>query len=210
MPSKCMLHVSQVSDSCVIPRAASQSWRGADAAGPPIFPSHLQQTLVVLPTRPAELDCPVLSVAQSPYNPYENMGTGWTFDHADGGAFRGAMHEALFTYRWAPHSGLRCLSCGLAGCSDLPPAAPSIGRVLPTSEADRRLSSVCSGEDADCETSLIPAGITGTRSAASSSATWRRTSAGTMRPSNMRRSWLLRSTSGRITVHTISTGWPGL
>jgi starch synthase len=34
-----------------------------------------------------------------PYNPYENTGTGWTFDHADAGSFRNAMGDALYTYR---------------------------------------------------------------------------------------------------------------
>jgi starch synthase len=34
-----------------------------------------------------------------PYNPFENTGTGWTFDRAEGEPFRGAMHNALTTYR---------------------------------------------------------------------------------------------------------------
>jgi hypothetical protein len=34
-----------------------------------------------------------------PFNPNDNSGTGWTFDHADGGAFRGAMGNALYTFR---------------------------------------------------------------------------------------------------------------
>lgn len=37
---------------------------------------------------------------QTPFNPHDNTGTGWTFDFADGGAFRGAVHNALQTYRW--------------------------------------------------------------------------------------------------------------
>lgn len=36
---------------------------------------------------------------QTPFNPHDNTGTGWTFDFADGGAFRGAVHNALQTYR---------------------------------------------------------------------------------------------------------------
>ena len=34
-----------------------------------------------------------------PYNPYENTGTGWTFDWADAGNFRDAIGNALYTYR---------------------------------------------------------------------------------------------------------------
>jgi starch synthase len=40
---------------------------------------------------------------QTPFNPHDNTGTGWTFDFADGGAFRGAVHNALQTYRWMAH-----------------------------------------------------------------------------------------------------------
>jgi len=43
----------------------------------------------------------LLCCAQQPFKPHDNCGTGWTFDHADGGAFRGAMHDALYTYRRA-------------------------------------------------------------------------------------------------------------
>ena len=39
---------------------------------------------------------------QSPFNPHENTGLGWTFDHVDGGAFRSAVHDALYTYRCPP------------------------------------------------------------------------------------------------------------
>ena len=35
----------------------------------------------------------------SPYNPYENTGTGWTFDWADSGNFRDAVGNALYTFR---------------------------------------------------------------------------------------------------------------
>ena len=31
------------------------------------------------------------------FNPFENSGTGWTFDRADAGAFRNAMGDALYT-----------------------------------------------------------------------------------------------------------------
>jgi hypothetical protein len=34
------------------------------------------------------------------YNPYENSGTGWTFDRAEGNALRGAVSNAINTYRW--------------------------------------------------------------------------------------------------------------
>ena len=34
-----------------------------------------------------------------PYNPYENSGTGWTFDWADAGNFRDAIGNALYTFR---------------------------------------------------------------------------------------------------------------
>ena len=37
-----------------------------------------------------------------PFDPEANSGTGWTFDHADGGAFRGAVGNAMYTYRRAP------------------------------------------------------------------------------------------------------------
>ena len=33
------------------------------------------------------------------FNPFENTGTGWQFDRAEGGAFRDAMGNALYTYR---------------------------------------------------------------------------------------------------------------
>ncbi len=33
------------------------------------------------------------------YNPYDNTGTGWAFQWADGGAFREAIGNALYTYR---------------------------------------------------------------------------------------------------------------
>ncbi|CAL5222405.1 g4764 [Coccomyxa viridis] len=33
------------------------------------------------------------------FNPYENTGTGWTFEWADGGNFRDAIGNALYTYR---------------------------------------------------------------------------------------------------------------
>ena len=33
------------------------------------------------------------------YNPFENTGTGWQFDRADGGAFRDAVGKALYTFR---------------------------------------------------------------------------------------------------------------
>jgi starch synthase len=35
----------------------------------------------------------------TPYNPYNNSGTGWTFDWADAGALRDAVGNALYTYR---------------------------------------------------------------------------------------------------------------
>ena len=34
-----------------------------------------------------------------PYNPYDNSGTGWTFEWADPGNFRDAIGNALYTYR---------------------------------------------------------------------------------------------------------------
>ena len=34
-----------------------------------------------------------------PFNPFENSGTGWTFEWADAGAFKHAMGDALYTYR---------------------------------------------------------------------------------------------------------------
>ncbi|GAB4816234.1 hypothetical protein N2152v2_003280 [Parachlorella kessleri] len=34
-----------------------------------------------------------------PFNPFENAGTGWTFDHADAGNFRKALGDALYTFR---------------------------------------------------------------------------------------------------------------
>ena len=34
-----------------------------------------------------------------PFNPFENTGTGWTFEWSDAGAFRNAMGDALYTYR---------------------------------------------------------------------------------------------------------------
>lgn len=34
-----------------------------------------------------------------PYNPYDNTGTGWTFEWADSGNFRDAIGNALYTYR---------------------------------------------------------------------------------------------------------------
>ena len=49
-----------------------------------------------------------------PFNPNDNSGTGWTFDHADGGAFRGAMGNALYTFRseidllFIPRGTMRC------------------------------------------------------------------------------------------------------
>ena len=33
------------------------------------------------------------------YDPFKNEGTGWQFDRADGGAFRDALGNALFTYK---------------------------------------------------------------------------------------------------------------
>jgi len=35
----------------------------------------------------------------SPFNPFEDSGTGWTFDRADGRALRDAVANALHTYR---------------------------------------------------------------------------------------------------------------
>ena len=35
----------------------------------------------------------------TPYNPYDNTGTGWTFDRAEGEAFRHALGNAMYTYR---------------------------------------------------------------------------------------------------------------
>ena len=35
----------------------------------------------------------------TPFNPYENSGTGWTFECADSGAFQRALGDALYTYR---------------------------------------------------------------------------------------------------------------
>lgn len=35
----------------------------------------------------------------TPFDPHANSGTGWTFDWADAGAFRGALGNALYTYR---------------------------------------------------------------------------------------------------------------
>ncbi|KAK9844059.1 hypothetical protein WJX81_003138 [Elliptochloris bilobata] len=35
----------------------------------------------------------------TPFDPHSNSGTGWTFDWADSGAFRGALGNALYTYR---------------------------------------------------------------------------------------------------------------
>eukprot|EP00884_Botryococcus_braunii_P004523 jgi/Botrbrau1/14071/Bobra.182_3s0018.1 len=39
-----------------------------------------------------------------PYNPYENTGTGWTFEAASGHNFRNALYTALQTYREFPES----------------------------------------------------------------------------------------------------------
>ena len=39
-----------------------------------------------------------------PYNPYENTGTGWTFEWADSGKFRNAMGEGIYTLREFPQS----------------------------------------------------------------------------------------------------------
>ena len=33
------------------------------------------------------------------FSPFENSGTGWQFEHADGGSFREAVANALFTFR---------------------------------------------------------------------------------------------------------------
>ena len=35
----------------------------------------------------------------TPFDPHAHSGTGWTFDWADAGAFRGALGNALYTYR---------------------------------------------------------------------------------------------------------------
>ena len=35
----------------------------------------------------------------TPFDPHSSAGTGWTFDWADAGAFRGALGNALYTYR---------------------------------------------------------------------------------------------------------------
>ena len=35
----------------------------------------------------------------TPFNPYENSGTGWTFERADAGAFQRAMGDAMYTFR---------------------------------------------------------------------------------------------------------------
>lgn len=35
----------------------------------------------------------------SPFNPFDDTGTGWTFDRADGRALRDAVANALHTYR---------------------------------------------------------------------------------------------------------------
>ena len=35
----------------------------------------------------------------TPFDPHSDSGTGWTFDWADSGAFRGALGNALYTYR---------------------------------------------------------------------------------------------------------------
>lgn len=35
----------------------------------------------------------------APFKPHENTGLGWTFEHAEGEAFRTATHDALYTYR---------------------------------------------------------------------------------------------------------------
>ncbi len=35
----------------------------------------------------------------TPFDPHSDSGTGWTFDWADAGAFRGALGNALYTYR---------------------------------------------------------------------------------------------------------------
>lgn len=34
-----------------------------------------------------------------PYNPHENIGTGWTFDSLSGEAFREAIWNAIYTFR---------------------------------------------------------------------------------------------------------------
>jgi len=34
-----------------------------------------------------------------PFNPFENAGTGWTFEWADSSAFQRTMGDALYTYR---------------------------------------------------------------------------------------------------------------
>jgi starch synthase len=53
-----------------------------------------------------------------PYNPYENTGTGWTFERADGHNLREALWAALHTYRDFPDSfhdlRVRCMSQDLS------------------------------------------------------------------------------------------------
>ena len=34
-----------------------------------------------------------------PFSPYEDAGTGWTFERAEAGPFRDALGDALYTYR---------------------------------------------------------------------------------------------------------------
>ncbi|EFN59872.1 hypothetical protein CHLNCDRAFT_6787, partial [Chlorella variabilis] len=43
-----------------------------------------------------------------PFNPFENVGTGWTFEGADPGTFRSALRFALLTYSQHPES-FRCM-----------------------------------------------------------------------------------------------------
>lgn len=48
-----------------------------------------------------------------PFNPFENTGTGWTFEWADAGAFKNAMGDALYTYREHKDSFRRLMIRGM-------------------------------------------------------------------------------------------------
>jgi len=74
-----------------------------ELSGPRSAPAH-----AALPSacaRPAPASArPALQVGGlrdtvTPFDPHSDSGTGWTFDWADAGAFRGALGNALYTYR---------------------------------------------------------------------------------------------------------------
>ena len=59
----------------------------------------MQKGLAHLDSAEMQLQVGGLRDTVKPYNPYDNSGTGWTFDWADAGNFRDAIGNALYTYR---------------------------------------------------------------------------------------------------------------